>query len=208
MITFKSRCKEKDNPEATLIGLENGGSHHSCVGETSTEITLVRGITSTFKYWWRWLTVCRLIKEAFKARMMVGMAVNSRYSRCSVETRDWLYPPLFLNSLFFKDSLSLSLGFGISIRIVGQWAPGIGLHPQCRSYTAITQLSSGHETHSKFHKLNLVILSWRHLFSLEVQGSGQLLWACILPLCLKPIPQWTLSQKPVQVKPASHTSTC
>lgn len=30
MITFKSRYKEKDNPEATLTGLENGGSHHSC----------------------------------------------------------------------------------------------------------------------------------------------------------------------------------
>lgn len=96
--------------------------------------------------------------------MMVGMAVNSRYSRCSVEAGDWLYPPLFLNSL------SLSLGFGISIRIAGQWAPGIGLHPRCRSYTALTQLSSGHKTHSKFHKLDLVILSRGHLFSLEVQG--------------------------------------
>lgn len=37
MITFKSSCKEKDNPETTLIWVEDGG-------ETRTELTLVRGI--------------------------------------------------------------------------------------------------------------------------------------------------------------------
>lgn len=145
MVIFKSSCKEKDNPETTLIWLENGGSHHSCLGETSTEITLVWGITSTFKYWWWWLIVCRFIKNAFKARMTVGIAVNSRYSQCGVEAGDWLYPPLFWNTLFFKDSLSLSLGLGISVRIAGLWARGVGLHPWCWSYTAITQLSSGHQ---------------------------------------------------------------
>lgn len=45
MVTFKSSCKEKDNPKTRLIWVENGGSHHSCLGEMSTELTSVRGIT-------------------------------------------------------------------------------------------------------------------------------------------------------------------
>lgn len=138
--------------------------------------------------------------------MMVGMVVNSRYSRCSVEARDWLYPPLFLNSLFFKDSLSLSLGFGISIRIAGQWAPGIGLHPWCRSYTAITQLSSGHETHSKFHKLDLVILSWGRLFSLEEQGIRTGPLRMHSPRVSSPSYSGRCHKS--QCKSASHTSRC
>lgn len=59
--------------------------------------------------------------------MMEMMTRNSRYSECGVEAGD-LTVPWSISILFFKDSLSLSLELGISVRLAGPWALGICLH--------------------------------------------------------------------------------